>query len=517
MKYNRREFIGSLAALLAAASTGPGLAACGEWHAPRFATNPFTLGVASGEPAPDGFVLWTRLAPDPLNGGGMPAQTVKVKWEIAEDANMKRIVKSGTELAAPDDAHSVHVEVAGLKPNRPYWYRFHAGNETSPTARTRTAPRPNDAVSQLKLAFASCQHYDFYYTAHRDLAQQNPDLVFHLGDYIYEGGPSRFDSSRPRLHNSEEIYTLSDYRNRYALYKLDADLQAAHHVAPWLVTWDDHEVENNYAGAIAQGKNVTPADFLLRRAIAYKVYYEHQPLRRTSQPKGSDAQLYRALQWGNLAAFNILDTRQYRTDQPCGDGLKEPCPEVSAPEATLTGAAQEKWLMDNLRRSAARWNVIPQQVMMAAMDFIPGPGERMSMDMWSGYVVQRNRLLNFLAEAKIANPIVLTGDIHSNWLADLKTDFRDPKAPIIGTEFVGTSISSSGDGSDTRPDTEKLRAENPHIRFYNNQRGYVLCTVTPEQWQADYRVVAKVTVPDAAVTSRAKFVVANGKAGAQPA
>ena len=516
MSVNRREFIGGLAALLSMACTGRS-APAGEWYAPRWATNPFTLGVASGEPAPDGFVLWTRLAPDPLNGGGMPAESVKVAWEVAEDPQLKRIVKRGTDLASADMAHSVHIEVSGLKSDRPYWYRFSVGDAVSPIARTRTAPLPNATVSQLKLAFASCQHYDFYFTAHRDLAQQNPDLVFHLGDYIYENGPSKFDPSRPRQHNSEEIMSLADYRNRYALYKLDADLQAAHHAAPWLVTWDDHEVDNNYAGAISEKKGVAPADFLLRRAAAYKAAYEHQPLRRSALPKGPDMPLYRALQWGNLAAFNILDTRQYRTDQPCGDGLQSPCEGAFDPAATLTGAAQEQWLTDNLRRSPARWNVIPQQVMMAPVDYVPGPGERLSMDMWSGYVVQRNRLLQFLSDAKIRNPVVLTGDIHSNWVADLKLDFAKPDSPIIGTEFIGTSITSSGDGSDTRPEAEKLRAENPHIRFYNNQRGYVLCTVTPQRWQADYRVVARVTVPDAAVTTRASFIVADGKPGAQPA
>ena len=512
---NRREFLWGASAFLGLGLAGNSTAR--EWYAPRFGTNPFTLGVASGEPAPDGFVLWTRLAPDPLNGGGMPLETVKVAWEVAADEQFKKIVKQGVTTAAPELGHSAHVEVTGLQPARPFWYRFRAGNELSATGRTRTSPARGAAVKRLKFAFVSCQHYDFYYTAYRDLAQQDVEVIFHLGDYIYEGGPSRADNVRPRRHNSDEIKTLEAYRNRYALYKMDADLQAAHRIAPWVVTTDDHEVSNNYAGAISQDKNVTPEEFLKRRAIAYQVYYENMPLRRSSLPKGPDMQLYRGLSWGALAGFSVLDTRQYRTDQPCGDGLKKPCPGVFAPEATLTGAAQEKWLTDSLRTSRARWNVVPQQVMMAPIDFLPGPEMTVSMDQWSGYAASRNRLLNFVRDAKVKNFVTLAGDIHSNWAADLQPEFFDKKSPVVGAEFVGTSISSSGDGSDKRPETERIMADNPHIRFYNNQRGYVLCTLTPDQWQSDYRVVEKVSVPNAPVKTHSKFIVENGKPGVQKA
>jgi alkaline phosphatase D len=512
---NRRDFLWSAGAFWGLAMLGQGAAR--EWHGPRFGVNPFTLGVASGDPAPDGFVLWTRLAPDPLNGGGMPAEAVKVAWEVAADEQFKKIVKKGEETALPQWAHSVHVEVAGLKPGRPYWYRFRAGGELSATGRSRTTPAPGAQVKQLKFAFVSCQHYDYYYTAYNDLARQDVELVFHLGDYIYEGGVSRFDANRPRRHDSEEVKTLAAYRNRYALYKSDANLQAAHQAAPWVVTWDDHEVANNYAGAVSQEKNVSPEEFLKRRAAAYQAYYEHQPLRRSSLPKGPDMQLYRGLSWGALAGFSVLDTRQYRTDQPCGDGLKNPCAGVNAPEATLTGAAQEKWLMDRLRSSQARWNVTPQQVMMAPIDFMPGPEMLVSMDQWSGYATARNRLLNFVRDAKIKNFVALTGDIHSNWAANLKPDFYDEKSPVVGAEFVGTSISSSGDGSDIRPETLVLLANNPHIRFYNNHRGYVLCALTPDQWRSDYRVVEKVSVLDAPVKTRASFILENSKPGLQKA
>ena len=210
----------------------------------------------------------------------------------------------------------------------------------------------------------------------------------------------------------------------------------------------------------------------------------------------------------------MLDTRQHRTDQPCGDG-RGVCDGIHDPAATLLGATQERWLMDGLDRSAARWNVIPQQIMMARVDFLPGDGESYALDKWSGYEVARRRLMEFLATRQPANPVVLTGDIHSNWVADLQVDYGDPAAPVVGTELVGTSISSGGDGSDTRDSTAALLAENPWIRFYNSQRGYVRCDVTPERCRADYRVLEYVTRPGSPISTRASFVVEDGRPGAQ--
>jgi alkaline phosphatase D len=336
------------------------------------------------------------------------------------------------------------------------------------------------------------------------------DLVIHLGDYIYEGGPL---PNRPRIHNGPEPVTLVDYRNRYALYKSDPDLRQAHAVFPWIVTWDDHEVDNNYANDIDQDGS-PPEVFLARRAQAYQAYYEHMPLRRSTLPRGPKMQLYRRLRYGDLAEFSVLDTRQYRNDQPCGDGSKPPCPAALDPRATILGAEQERWLRDSLAQSRARWNVIAQQVMIAPFDSGPGPEQRFSMDKWSGYVAARNRLLGFLGERRPSNPVVITGDIHSNWVADLKADFDRPNSAVVGTEFVGTSISSGGDGIDMRPETERQMAENPHIKFFNGQRGYVRCNLTPGRWQTDYRILAAVSQPGAPISTRASFVVENGKPGA---
>ena len=226
-------------------------------------------------------------------------------------------------------------------------------------------------------------------------------------------------------------------------------------------------------------------------------------------------QLYRRLTFGNLVEFNVLDTRQYRSDQACGDRTRINCSEALESTRTITGQKQEQWLFQGLAKSQARWNILAQQVFMAQRDFEPGAEVRLSMDAWDGYVGSRDRLFQFLQQSQPANPIVLTGDVHTNWVADLKADFNNPNSKTIGTEFVGTSISSGGNGSDTNPNTEAILAENPHIKFFNNQRGYVRCELTPQRWQSDYRTVAAVTTLDAPITTRASFVVENGRPGAQ--
>jgi alkaline phosphatase D len=441
----------------------------------------------------------------------MPQSNVEVEWEVAVDDKLAHIVRKGRAAASPDLGHSVHVEVRGLEPARWYWYRFKAGSHASMIGRTRTAPHPRRKLDKLSFAFASCQHYETgYFTAYRHMCEESLDLVVHLGDYIYEGA-GRTD--RVRSHNGLEIVSLEDYRNRYALYRLEADLQKAHAAFPWIVTWDDHEVDNNYADDKPED-GMPRQHFLERRANAYQAYYEHMPLRRSSMPKGSSMELYRRLRFGDLAELSVLDTRQYRTDQPCGDGNKPQCPEALRGDSTMLGRRQERWFLEGLRESDARWNIIAQQVMMAKVDRRQGSEQAYAMDQWSGYEAARRRVLNFLHERRPSNPIVLTGDIHSNWVADLKLDFADVKSPTVGTEFVGTSITSGGDGSDTVPAVQAYLPENPHVHFYNNQRGYVRCMVTQERWQSDYRVMQAVTRRDAAISTRATFLVENGRAGA---
>ncbi len=508
---NRRNFLIGTAACFGLTIARP-FSSRAVAQVPKFFADPFSLGVASGDPVPDGVVLWTRLAPDPLNGGGMPPQPVPVKWEVATDEQMKNIVQRGTAIADPRLAHSVHVEVQGLEAAHWYWYRFTVGSAASPIGRTRTAPAFGARLDRLAFAFASCQHYESgYFTAYQHMSHEDLDLVLHLGDYIYEGAAQ---SGRVRMHNGPEIMTLADYRNRYALYKSDPHLKLAHALFPWLVTWDDHEVENNYANDISED-NAPRRAFLARRMQAYQAYYEHMPLRHWSLPRGPNMQLYRRLRYGDLADFFILDTRQYRTDQPCGDGIKFPCREAFDPKATIMGQRQERWLLNGLAQSRACWNIIAQQVMIAPVDVEPGPEQRLSMDKWSGYIAERNRFLKFLRDRKPSNPVVLTGDIHSNWVADLKADYDNLNSEVVGTEFVGTSISSGGDGMEMRPDIVRVMAENPHLKFHNNQRGYVRCVLTPKRWQTDFRVVSAVTTPGAAIATRASFVVESGRPGAE--
>jgi alkaline phosphatase D len=488
--------------------------------APRFSYYPFSLGVASGDPLPDGVVLWTRLAPEPLaedGRGGMPRDSVPVRWEVATDETFRRLVRQGTARAQADLAHSVHVEVEGLEPAREYFYRFKAGSEISPVGRTKTAPAPGVAIAQMRFAFASCQMYEHgYYTAYGHMSEENLDLVVHLGDYIYEYGINEYiaRSGNVRRHDGPKIFTLPAYRNRYALYRSASNLRRAHAAFPWVVTWDDHEVENNYADGTPGGDRPVE-EFLRRRTAAYQAYFEHMPLRRSSVPQGPDMLLRRRITYGNLAEFSVLDTRQYRDDQAAGGGVDPPNPEQKDPSRSITGEEQERWLFEDLSRSRSRWNVLAQQVFFAQRDLRSGPGELFAMDAWDGYLGSRNRILDFIAERRIANPIVITGDVHNNWAADLKADFNDPNSPTVGTEFVGTSITSGGDGADTNPRAQGIIAQNPHLKFFNGQRGYIRCVLTPESFRADYRVLPFVSRRGAPIHTRASFEVADGQPGAQ--
>jgi alkaline phosphatase D len=507
----RRDFLrvsGGVVGLLAL-GTVPG---CGR--SVRVFSDPFALGVASGDPTPDGAVLWTRLARASLDGAGALSDAVAVEWEVADDELFASVVQRGDATAFPELGHSVHVEVEGLRPGREYFYRMIVGGEASPVGRTRTAPAPGAPVDRMRFGFASCQHYETgWYTALRHMALEDLDLIVHLGDYIYEGPPN----ARVRAHEGLEVHTLDDYRARYATYRADSDLQAAHAAAPWVVTWDDHEVDNNYADDVAEDEQ-SKDELLLRRAAAYQAYYEFMPLRRSSMPSGPDMLLYRRLAFGDLLEMSVLDTRQYRSDQPCEDGNVPSCAAHVAPEQSILGAAQRDWLFEGLAATRARWNVLAQQVMVARFRGARDDGaETWSMDKWDGYPLERQALLDVFAESETPNPVVLTGDIHSNWVTDLLRDFDDERSPVVGTELVGTSLTSGGDGAPMTAGGERALANNPHIKYYNGQRGYVVCDVTPELWTAAYRVVPVVTEPGGPVETAATFVVEAGRPGAQRA
>ncbi|MDJ0600457.1 MAG: alkaline phosphatase D family protein [Crocosphaera sp.] len=477
---------------------------------PDFSNSPFTLGVASGDPQSDRVIIWTRLAPFPLEGGGMPNIRVPVQWKVAKDAKMSEIVGQGTVIATPELGHSVHVDVTQLEANHVYWYQFQVGNYKSAIARTKTLPNPNASVDKVQFAFASCQDWqNGYYVAHKHLADEDLDFVVFLGDYIYER--SR-DNNAVRQHQGEDCLTLEDYRNRYAQYKSDPNLQASHHRFPWIMTWDDHEVDNNYANLTAEDDQ-TIEQFKKRRKAAYQAYYEHTPIRVSFQPR-EDITLYRSFDLGNLGKLMVLDTRQYRSDQPCGDGAKPRCQEAMSETMTLLGTAQEQWLQSQLSDSSASWNIIAQQIMMAQYNLDPRPQQGLfNMDQWDGYVQSRRRLLNFLDDNKISNPVVITGDIHSSWVNNLKLDFDDPRSPTVATEFVATSISSEFPQQYVAA-VNLARIANPHVKFFEGTKhGYVRSTLTSESLKSDYRVVSSILDPDASIETLQSFVVKNGQPG----
>ncbi|MGH3741983.1 MAG: alkaline phosphatase D family protein [Micromonosporaceae bacterium] len=518
MNLSRRTVLTAGAAVTAAAAGAvarPGLAAPADRS---LRTDPFTLGVASGDPDHEGFVLWTRLAPQPLaeDGlGGMPDRVVEVEWELAADDRFRHVVRRGVKDADPRSAHSVHVELDGLSADRDYYYRFRVGRHLSPAARTRTAPAPSTLGGALAMAFVSCSQYEHgFFTAYRRLVEEHPDLILHLGDYQYEYMKDTYNipGGNVRDHEGPETETLANYRQRHAQYKTDADLQAAHAAAPWAVVWDDHELDNNYADVVPEKPEIPQPNFLARRAAAFKAYYENMPLRRTSVPNGIDMQLYRRIRWGQLAMFHMLDTRQFRDDQSCGDGYDD-CPDASNPARSITGAEQERWLIDGFRRSNVRWDILGQQVFFAQRDRDAGPAKVTSMDSWDGYVASRDRITRGWVDAGVRNTVVLTGDVHSHWASELKLDYDDPTSRTVGAELVCSSITSGGNGEDSPSESHPWFPNNPHLRFFNNQRGYVTTRITPKEFSADFTVLPQVSTPGAESYTRASFVIEDREPG----
>ena len=514
---NRRILLRGLGASTLLTTTG-GFFASQAWAAPVFSAYPFSLGVACGDPAPDGFVIWTKIAPKPLErGGGMPKRPVEVEWAVAADEQMRQLAQKGTAIAHPELGHAVHVEVGALQPARDYFYQFTIGNERSRVGRARTLPPIGAPVTQVRFGLAGCQKYeDGYFTAYRRIADERFDFVYHYGDYIYERrvvrpGERALPVVRVMPGDPDECYTLDDYRHRYGVYKLDDDLQAAHASAPFVMSFDDHEVENDWAGDTTEKK--APQElFVLRRAAAFQAWYEHVPVRKAQLPRGPDIQAYRRFAVGDLVAVNVLDTRQFRSVQACGGGIKVGCAEALEPQRTMLGAAQERWLYDGFKNAKARWTVLAQQVIIMRNDRSPDPNVfSPSMDKWDGAAAARDRLFAAIEDAKISNVIALAGDIHNNWAGELKRNFLDEKSATLGVEFVGTSVATDGDGYDINDNFRKRVAKQPYVKFFNNQRGYVRNTVTPGRWQADFQVLDKVSVRDGRLSTRKSLVVESGK------
>ncbi|WP_088182983.1 alkaline phosphatase D family protein [Sphingobium sp. Z007] len=469
-----------------------------DLHA-RTTSDPFALGVASGDPGKDGFVLWTRL----LSADATPlaAHAVAVRYEIATDEHFRHIVKAGQGLARPERAHAVHVEISGLSPGRPYWYRFHALGATSPVGRAVTVPRTAD---RLRMALTSCQHWEqARFGAYRDLVAAQPDLILQVGDYIYE--QSYVGQPKIRDFGAPEPKSLADYRQRHALYKTDPDLQAAHRAAPWIVTWDDHEVLNDYAN-LANRDALPPELFAPRRAAAYRAYFEHMPIRPSLWLERSAPLLYRAVDWADLVSLSVLDTRQYRTAPPCAmphmarNVPIRDCAEAGAPDRTIMGAAQEAWLAGRLESERRPWTLIAQQVFFAPL-WLDAARTSSFSDQWDGYAANRNRVLAGLARSAVRNAVVLSGDVHSFWLNDL----HDASNKKVGTEIVTSALAAASPPPGRFGD---IRANNPHVRFSDvDHAGYVLIDITPSALIADFRAIGDRTQMKSPMSSVAQFTV----------
>ena len=486
--------------------------------APVFINDPFQLGVACGDPVSDGFVLWTRLAPDPLDPAALPSEAIPVAWEIATDNAMKKIVAHGQVLAHPELAHSVHVDVNGLMPGREYFYRFHAGAAVSRTGRALTWPTPRAPVDHLRFTVASCQAYDEgFFSAYRDMVAQDPAFILHLGDYIYEAARG----TPVRRTPVADAYTLDEYRLLHAVYKTDPDLQAAHAHCPWIYMWDDHEVANDYARDQAE-KTQDPAVFAKRRLAAYQAVYEHMPLRIAARADASGrAYMFQRLGYGDLAAFTLTDQRQFRDRMACQTETQHSgrvvdttkCTEITDPKRTMFGDTQERWFNTNFVKNDAAWNVIAQTLMLSQIDQTTDGGFSVFTDSWGGYPAARRKIIDLVRDKKITNAISVGGDIHSYFVSDIRDNDKDERSPILIGEFVGTSVTSE---SNNYALYTGFLPKNPQIKFFDDrQRGYMLCDVSRTAWKTTLRTVDNVRVRDGRFATLKTFVVENGKSGVQ--
>jgi alkaline phosphatase D len=519
---NRRDLFRhaqQLSLVLAGNSVLPALARAAVNY--RFTEYPFRLGVASGYPRPDGVSLWTRLAPKPLEPrGGLDASAyesvIAVRYQLSKDETFSTIEREGEAYAEHSFAHSIHVDLFNLAPATRYFYRFLVGDAVSPIGRTQTAPAFDAEPATLKIAYASCAHYEQgYFANYRAMANDECDLLVHLGDYIYE---SSWGTNRVRWHELPEPMTLDDYRIRHALYRSDQDLQLAHASAPWALMWDDHEVHNDYAGAVSQFDDPRRA-FLARRRAAYQAYYEHMPMPRSMVPTGDYMKIHTSLQFGKLANIYLIDDRQYRESQPCPPPFRKggnevndrTCPERLKAPRSLLGRSQERWLLGQMQRSSTQWNVLAQQTLFVRKDADIGAGAAFETDGWDGYPQARAEIIELLS--KLSNPVIIGGDVHAHYVADVHADqgAKMLKSKVVASEICGTSITSQAWPN------EKIQAEladNPHIKFANSAvRGYVRMTMDAKGARADLMKADDVRDANTKVSVLQSFAIVHGRPG----
>jgi alkaline phosphatase D len=510
MTYTRRDLLAGAAGIGLATSlpSFPSLAASG---------NIFNLGVASGDPWPDSVLLWTRLVRDPLAAdGGMGDTPIEVAWEIARDERFQDVVRTGVTLAMSELGHSLHIEVGGLDPGRHYWYRFRAETAESPIGRTRTAPAIGERTPRLRFAAAACQHWMYgNWAAYHRMVDEELDFVLHLGDYIYEVPSSSPAAVRQKVRDVpvDVPKTLADYRRMHAWYKTDPAIQAAHAAFPWIAIWDDHDVENDYAGDRAPGRPTTAA-FLRQRAAAYQAYWENMPLRLAQRPAGPDARLFRRLAFGDLIDLIMLDERQHRSPLPCPPPAPQAdrnrlvsadeCPDAFDPKRTMFGMDQERWLARCLSEPArARWLVLGQQLMFSP--FVRKSASRTGFDTdgWGGYAAAHQQILDLIAARQNRDTVVVGGDVHGFIASDVPRRRDGAGSESVATHIVCGAISSR------LGDHESYAASlpnNPHIQFIDAQRhGYTRCTLTRERALFEFRAVDDIRDPRSDLATLAAF------------
>ncbi len=467
-----------------------------------FAREVFTLGVASGDPLTDRVILWTRLAMDPgVAGGAMGSDDVDVEWEVAVDDRFDEVVVAGSTVAEERFAHSVHVDATGLEAGREYFFRFRAGDRTSPVGRTRTLP--SGTPEQFRFVVTTCQDPQTgEYGAWRDIAARDDiAAVLFTGDYIYETPPLDFSPAADghRMWATPAPSDLETFRLRYSQVKLDESLQAAHARLAWFVMWDDHEITDNYWSGGGGIFDFAGGDLATRRTAAYQAWWEHQPV-RLDPPVDGFLEVYRSARVGDLVEFFMLDTRQFADEPPCRDtsrfDLGADCGERDDPDRTLLGAGQETWLLEGLGAADTTWTALVSPVMFAGLDArSSGDVPEYYLEGWDGYTAARARVAEALAAT--SNPVVVSGDYHASFALDVGPGFG---RELLAPEFMSTAISSAPFGAEIRPN-------NPHVRHFAGDNGYLLCEVGVESWTAEYRTVADVWDPKSPVETTARFVV----------
>ncbi|MFI2717003.1 alkaline phosphatase D family protein [Streptomyces collinus] len=473
----------------------------------------FLHGVASGDPLPDGVLLWTRVTPVPeaIPGSGAGPDT-EVSWTVAEDKAFTTVVAKGSTTATAASDHTVKADIRGLKPGTDYWFRFSAGGTDSPAARTRTAPAHDAAVTGLRFGVVSCANWEAgWFSPYRHLAARGDlDAWLHLGDYIYEYGTGEYGTRgkvvRPHAP-AHEIVTLADYRTRHARYKTDPDLQALHAAAPVVAIWDDHEFANDaWSGGAENHTEGAEGTWSARQAAAKQAYFEWMPVRTAIA-----GTTYRRLRFGKLADLSLLDLRSFRSQQvKVGNG------EVDDPDRTLTGRAQLDWLKTGLTSSDTTWRLVGNSVMispfaigslsadllkpLAKLLGLPQEGLALNTDQWDGYTDDRREILAHLRTNAIRNTVFLTGDIHMAWANDVPVDAGTyPLSPSAATEFVVTSVTSDNlddivkvpEGTVSAVAAPVIRAANRHVHWVDTDRhGFGVLDITAERAQMDFYVIS---------------------------